>query len=62
MISRLDQTAQPQIFLDNDIYESVSTGSYFHSQKVALTIDSSHDESNLRCVSRAGKMLFEINH
>jgi hypothetical protein len=40
----------------------LATIHYLHSQKVAPTINSSHDETNLRCVGRAGEMLFEINN
>lgn len=48
--------------MDNDVYEVVSVDLFFYLAiyGVALTINSSHDEPNLCCISRASEVLFEI--
>lgn len=46
---RLYQTAQPKVFLDNDIYINVSKAYRYGCHVYWIhTVDSSHDESNLR--------------
>jgi hypothetical protein len=54
----LDQTAHSQVFLDDDICHKSATATRVTFER--LTVDGTHDESDLCCISRTGEVCVDL--